>query len=284
MPKVILGILAVIAVAGWAIAIVFFNKSGDLGGRLETSEAERTKLAGDLELSQKELKNYRESVGQLDEIEQQVSAAENRFAALGGKIKVQREELAAVLNETEGGKTELAALETKLRERKAQVSEIEQEIEVAGIVLERLRAEAEELRLRVERAPTEPLVEQQPQPQAASEAEPSVAKPKETGRIAEARRRFELVDQNGDGNLDLFEFRLTSIRFLDQIDANKDGFVTVDETLLSPEQFKLFDFDGDGKISPIEFVDRRTFRTIDSQQQGFITLEEYLTFVRATAK
>jgi hypothetical protein len=45
MQKVILGTLAVVAVAGWAVAFVFLNKSGDLGGKLETSEAERAKLA-----------------------------------------------------------------------------------------------------------------------------------------------------------------------------------------------------------------------------------------------
>ncbi len=67
------------------------------------------------------------------------------------------------------------------------------------------------------------------------------------------------------------------------IDANNDGFITRDETLLSPEQFELFEFDGDGKISAIEFVDARTFRTIDINQQGYITFEEFLTFIQKTA-
>jgi uncharacterized protein (DUF3084 family) len=282
MPKVILGVLAVVAVAGWAIAIVFLNKSGDVGGTLETSEAEPAKLAEDLESARKDLKKYLESAGRLDEIGQQVSAAEDQVAALDGQLQAARQELAAVRNETEAGKAEFATLESKLRERKAQVSEIEQEIELAGTELERLRAESEELRRKAERAQTGLSVERQPQ--AASEAEPRVAEPKEVDRVAEARRRFQIIDRNGDGKLDQFEFRLNSVKLMGLIDANKDGFITRDETLLSPEQFALFDLDGDGKISSIEFVDARTFRTIDTKKQGFITFEEYLAFNQATVK
>lgn len=284
MPKVILGILAVVAVAGWAVAIVFLNKSGDLGGKLETSDAERAKLAEELESARKDLEEYLESAGRLDEIGQQVSAAEARVAALDGQLRAARQELAAVKNETQAGTAELATVESKLRERKAQVSEIEQKIELAGTELKRLSAEAEELRRKAERAQTGLLVERQPQPQAASEAKPGVAEPKETDKIAEARRRFQIVDRNGDDRLDQFEYRQNSVKLMGLIDANNDGFITRDETLLSPEQFKLFEFDGDGKISALEFVDPRTFRTIDTNQQGFITFEEYLTFIQATAQ
>ncbi len=284
MPKVILGILAIVAVAGWAIAIVFLNKSEDLGGKLETSEAVRAKLSEDLESARKDVAKYLESAGRLDEIGQQVSAAEDQVAALDGQLQAARQELAAVKNETGAGKADLATVESKLRERKAQVSKIEQEIELAGPELERLHAEGEELRRKAERAQTGQLGERQPQPQAASEAEPSVAEPKETDRIAEARRRFQVVDRNGDGKLDRFEFRLNSVKLMGLIDDNKDGFITRDETLLSPEQFALFDLDGDGKISAIEFVDARTFRTIDTKKQGFITFEEYLAFNQATVK
>ena len=271
MPKVILGIVAVVAVAGWAIVIVFFNKSGDLGDKLETSEAERAKLAEDLELARKDLEKQIEAAGRLDEIGQQMGAAENQVAVLEGQIQTKRDELVVVSTETEAGKAELATLEAKLHERKAQVSEIEQEIEQAGLERERLRAEVELTQ-----------TEAQPEPQTTSEAEPSMVEPEESDRVAEARRRFQIVDQNGDDRLDEFEFRLNSIKLLGLIDANDDGFVTIDETLLSPEQFKLFDLDGDGKISPIEFV--RAFPTIDTNRQGSITFEEYLTFIQATAK
>jgi hypothetical protein len=281
MPKVILGILVIVAVAGWAATIFFVNKSGDLGGELEAGEAARAKLSEDLELARKDLEKYLESAGRLDEIGQQVRAAEDQAAALDGQLQAARQELATAKNDTEAGKAELAAAESKLRERKAQVSEIEQEIERAGTELERLHAEAEELGRKAERAQTGLVIGSQPQ--AASEAEPGVAGLKETDRIAEARQRFQIVDRNGDGQIDQFEFRLNSVKLMGLIDANKDGFITRDETLLSPERFKLFDFDGDGKISAVEFVDAQTFRTIDINQQGFITFEEYLTFMQETA-
>ena len=102
--------------------------------------------------------------------------------------------------------------------------------------------------------------------------------------MAEARRRFQIIDQNGDGKLDQFEFRLNSVKLLDLIDVNKDGFVTRDETLLSAEQFQRFDLDGDGKISALEFVDARTFNELDTKNQGFITFEEYWAFIQAAAR
>ncbi len=71
---------------------------------------------------------------------------------------------------------------------------------------------------------------------------------------------------------------------LSLIDANSDGYVTLDETLLTPDKFKRFDADGDGKISSIEFVDLRSFDTIDGNRDGSVTFEEYLSFVRATAR
>jgi Ca2+-binding EF-hand superfamily protein len=283
MPKIIPSILAVVAVAGWAVAVVFFNKSGDLDGKLEAGEVERAKLAEDLGSARKDVEKYLESAGRLDEIGQQVGAAEDQVDALEGMRQAAHQELAAVKNEIEAGKAELATVESKLREREARVGEIEREIELAGTELAQLRAEAEEVRQMAERAGSGQLAEGQPQPESASEAAASVAEPKQTDRVAEAKRRFQSVDQNGDGKLVQFEFRLNSIKLLSLIDANRDGFVTRDETFLSAERFKLFEFNGDGKISPLEFVDERTFRTIDTHKQGFITFEEYLTFVLGTA-
>ena len=275
MPKIVLGVLAIVAVAGWAFAIVYFNKSGDFGSKLATTEAERGKLVKALDLVEQDLAQHIEAAGRLDEIGQQLSATEDQVAAMEGQIQAKRDELVVVNNETELGKAELAKLDSEL-------GKIEQEIESAGSELERLRAEAEELKQKAALAQSEPLTEPILEPGATSEAIPAEAKPKETDRISEARRRFEIVDENDDGRIDQFEFRLKSIRMQDQLDANRDGFVTIDETLLSPEKFKLFDSDGDGKISPVEFT--RAFPIIDTAGQGFITFEDYLAFIQATAK
>jgi len=50
--------------------------------------------------------------------------------------------------------------------------------------------------------------------------------------------------------------------------------------LLSPDVFKRFDSDGDGKISSFEFVDAPTFAAIDANRDEFVTIEEYLRFLR----
>ena len=236
MPKAVLGILAVVAVAGWATAFVFFTKSEDLGGELETSEVEREKLAEDLELAQNESKKHIKAASRLDEIGQKLGAAKDKVAAYERLIQAKQDELVVVIDE-------LATLESNLSERKAQV----------------LRTEAEELEGKAEPNQSEPLAEPEsesqtlpeaepsaaepepqvmseaepsaaepepqvmseaepsaaePEPQAMSEAEPSAAEPEETDRVAEARRRFQIVDQDGDGKIDEFEFKMNSIKLL----------------------------------------------------------------------
>ena len=282
MPRVILGLVAVVIVAGWPTAIFYFTKWRDQDVSLEISETKRVKLEKDFELIQRDLEKQIESAGRLDEISQQLSSAEDQAAALEGQIQAKRDELIVIGNKIESGEAELAKLEPQLSERKATVNEIEQEIELAGSELERLRAEAEDLKQNAAPAQSEPMPEPILEPEITSEVVSVEAEPNETDRVAEVRRRFEIVDENGDGRVDQFEFRLKSIRMQDQLDTNRDGFVTIDETLLSPEKFKLLDSDGDGKISPVEFT--RALAIIDTAGQGFITFEDYLAFVQVTAK
>ncbi len=282
MPRVILGLVAVVVVAGWPTAIFYFTKWRDQDVSLEISETKRVKLEKDFELIQRDLEKQIESAGRLDEISQQLSSAEDQAAALEGQIQAKRDELIVIGNKIESGEAELAKLEPQLSERKATVNEIEQEIELAGSELERLRAEAEDLMQNAAPAQSEPMPEPILEPEITSEVVSVEAEPNETDRVAEVRRRFEIVDKNGDGRVDQFEFRLKSIRMQDQLDTNRDGFVTIDETLLSPEKFKLLDSDGDGKISPVEFT--RALAIIDTAGQGFITFEDYLAFVQVTAK
>ncbi len=57
-------------------------------------------------------------------------------------------------------------------------------------------------------------------------------------------------------------------------------YLTLDETLLSPEAVQNFDSDGDGKISSLEMADRRSFSVMDADRDDFITFEEYVNFLR----
>ncbi len=68
------------------------------------------------------------------------------------------------------------------------------------------------------------------------------------------------------------------------IDADGDGYVTLDETLLTADKFKRFDANGDGKISSLEFIASRSYDTIDGNRDGSLTFKEYLSFIRETAR
>ena len=75
---------------------------------------------------------------------------------------------------------------------------------------------------------------------------------------------------------------MKSVSLFGLVDANEDGYLTVDETLLSPEAFRNFDSDGDGKISSLELTDRRSFSVIDIDRDEFVTFEEYVKFLRVS--
>lgn len=97
---------------------------------------------------------------------------------------------------------------------------------------------------------------------------------------SEARQRFRSLDANGDNKIDEIEFMLRKVVTLSLIDDNRDGVITIEETLLSPSKFTEFDRDGDGKITAIEFIDQRTFDSIDGNHDKVITLEEYMELQR----
>ncbi len=83
-------------------------------------------------------------------------------------------------------------------------------------------------------------------------------------------------------NFDRLDFRLKSVSLFGLVDANEDGYRTVDETLLSPEAFRNFDSDGDGKISSLELTDRRSFGVMDTDRDEFVTFEEYVKFLQVS--
>jgi Ca2+-binding EF-hand superfamily protein len=118
------------------------------------------------------------------------------------------------------------------------------------------------------------------EPSTAAKATTKTTETQESDLLADARRRFRKVDQNRDDKIDRVELRLRKVAFLSLIDVNRDGYLTIDETLLSPDVFKRFDSDGDGKISSFEFVDAPTFTAIDADRDEFVTIEEYLRFLR----
>ena len=105
---------------------------------------------------------------------------------------------------------------------------------------------------------------------------------------AEIRKAFAAADVNGDGYIDVNEFVANTIYIFKQMDANHDGFVTLQEwTSYNPgnnaEHFKAADRDGDGKLSLGEDVAVKMieFFDIDRNRDGVITVEELLVYERS---
>jgi hypothetical protein len=170
---------------------------------------------------------------------------------------------------------ELSALADRIAANQAALSRLTQDREVAKAELDRLRAESERQPVAASGIATE---------QPAAAAIPKVAIPAAvtpaSDSLADARRRFARIDQNGDGRIDRLDLRLKRVSLFGMVDANEDSYLTPDETLLSPEAFQKFDFDGDGRISSREIADRRSFSVMDSDGDEFVTFEEYAKFLQ----
>jgi hypothetical protein len=195
-----------------------------------------------------------------------------------------------VTREIESQKLELSKLERQLTEKTLSLKAAEQDAELATREVERMRAESAELAETAERlrqqTPAEAAAPATAAPAAESmaklETSPGAPEPQAMDEKSRIERSFKLLDKNGNGEIDEFEFRLNSVRLLGLLDTNDDGFVTRDETLLPPDRFSLFDQDSDGKIVPIEFIE--AFRILDRDDKGAITQKDYEDFIESAAK
>jgi Ca2+-binding EF-hand superfamily protein len=110
-------------------------------------------------------------------------------------------------------------------------------------------------------------------------------------RLEKQKIAFEKMDQNRDGQVSLEEYLAYYQKAVEQgrrqfseydfrkYDRNGDGFITLQE-FLEPvtvkDQFRGLDKNRDGRISRDEFLGpERQFRTMDRDNHGFITWEEY---------
>ncbi len=287
MQRILLGVIAVAAVAGWITTFYALKGSGDVKERLTATRAELSAVSEKLTNTQNRLRLQRDAAGSLEEIGERIGSVQAEAAALTRQIKTQTSELQALQQKTAAGKTGLASVTRQIEAKTSALASLTQDVEAAKAKLDRLRTEQHEA---VSQSPTTgSAVASTPQVPSTAKAvsEPSTpakatttTKTQESDLLIDARRRFRKVDQNRDDKIDRLEFRLKKVAFLSLIDVNRDGYLTIDETLLSPDVFKRFDSDGDGKISSFEFVDAPTFTAIDANRDEIVTFEEYLRFLR----
>ncbi len=274
MQKVLLGFFAVAAVAGWVAAFLSMRDSSDLEDRIAAAKIELTKASEQLTDTQSRLALTQGAARSLDEIDKSVAAKRTEAAALAEQVEANKRELGTLRQDLDSGKMELGALADRVAASKSELSRLTQDQEMAEAELGRLQAEFEQQR----GAAIGSLTETRPVVQApkAPTATPAPA----ADPLAEAKRRFARTDQDGDGRFDRLDFRLKRVSLFGMVDANEDGYLTPDETLLSPEAFQQFDTDGDDKISSAEMADREGFKVMDTNRDNFVTFEEYAKFLR----
>ena len=291
MQKVLLGVIAVVAVAGWVVAFLGMSETSDLEERLAAAKIELTKASEQLTDTQSRLALQQGAVGNLDDVDKRLVEKQTEAAALAEEIEAKRRELETLKQDLDSGKTELGALADRISASKSELSRLAQDQEAAEAELGRLQAESEPRRgaATVSPAETQSAVQAPGAPAAppaaslappAAKATAAAAATPAADPLAEAKRRFARVDQDGDGRFDRLDFRLKRVSLFGMVDANEDGYLTLDETLLSPEAFQLFDTDGDGKISSPEMADRGSFKVMDADGDNFVTFEEYARFLR----
>ncbi len=291
MQKILMGIVAAVAVAGWITAFYALKSSGEVEERLTAAKAELSAVSEKLTGTQNRLRLQRDAAGSLEEIGERIGSVQAEAATLTRQIKTKTSELQALQQKTATGKTGLASVARQVEAKKSALASLTQDVEAAKAELGRLRAESERQREAVTRVPVEkqtavPALDAPTTsltaavtPEAATEATTAAATPV-VNPLADARRRFARIDQDGDGRFDRLDFRLKRVSLFGLVDANEDDYLTLDETLLSPEEFQFFDSDGDGKISSLEMADRRSFSVIDADRDEFVTFEEYVKFLR----
>ena len=287
MQKILLGFFAIAAVAGWVAAFLSMRESSDLEDRITAAKIELTKASEQLTDTQSRLVLTQGAASSLDEIDKSVAAKRTEVAALVEEIEAKKREMETLSQDLDSGKTELGALADRVAASKSELSRLTQDQEMAEAALDRLQAESERQRGAAIGSPTETRTAVQapkaptatPAPPATTETTAAAAVPA-ADPLAEAKRRFARIDQDGDGRFDRLDFRLKRVSLFGMVDANEDGYLTLDETLLSPEAFRQFDTDGDGKVSSAEMADREGFKVMDTNRDNFVTFEEYAKFLR----
>lgn len=278
-------IVAAVAIAGWAAAIVFMVRSDGLGEELATAEAELAAQAGKISEIEDAQTRERAAAGDLTAITEQIELARKELVTVTSQTAAGRKEQVALAARAQTSEAELAKLMPRVAAARDELAVVTPRLADAKARLSQLRYEIAQQQLARTGArsapPRSPPATGETGPKPIASARP--AKQKSRAR-PDARGRFEFVDENRDGRIDRQEFNFKKILFLNWVDANNDGYLTMDESVLSEATFKQFDRDADGKVSQLEFIDARMFDAVDKNRDGFVTYEEFERILRTAGQ
>ena len=114
----------------------------------------------------------------------------------------------------------------------------------------------------------------------------ALALPRPAAAEDDAARLFRTLDKNADQQVDRDEFNIQEMEIFYFSDADRNGFLAPDETILSAASFAVVDHDKDGKLSGFEFLDSELtdFDRVDRNGSGTVTADEFEAFLETIKK
>ncbi len=119
MPKIVLNLVVVAAVAGWVAAVLSMSESSNLEDRLAAAKAGLSEAKEQLAAAQGELAQQQSAAGDLRDIDERMAANQAEAAALAGDIEAKRRELGTLQQDLDSGKMELSTLADRIAANQA---------------------------------------------------------------------------------------------------------------------------------------------------------------------
>lgn len=289
MQKYLWGFIAIAAIGGWIATLFVIDSSSDLGDRLRKSEGKLSGIDNRLTQVEGNFSRYGEAMKSLEKIVENINSAQDDLAGLMQQASANQNDLMPLRKSIAAQNATLVSLTRRLQINESSIADLLRETESMKKELIRLQSGIQRKRkLTVRPRTTTPGNIQKSQ----RDTEPkSTVKPLETSKtarpqsgdiVADAKERFRAIDRNSDNKIDRVEFRVEKVMAFDLVDVNRDGKISADETLLSPDVLQKLDLDKDGEISMREFIDSKFFTVIDTNRDGFVTFEEYVSLLRGS--
>ena len=95
----------------------------------------------------------------------------------------------------------------------------------------------------------------------------------------EIKKVFQTLDTNGDGKVTREEYSANKVTIIYRNAPMGATTLTFEETGLSRSFFDAADTDHDGTLSPLESIDALPFEAVDTDQKGYVTLEDLRRFM-----